>query len=191
MSLLDALKTLASPTHYLVIDPVHRLISFQVRENYKLLMSDRRRESSISPQIEGRSNNGVTENEDRDPIPVPSDSAHISALSSPPASGSAHRYGPVKPGERLWPIAETMGATMQVSTDRMMVALIYMNQNAFYFNNMNCLKIGAYLEPPTTNVLAKIRDADARVEVRRQYRAWAEQTKDNAHANQCFKEKRE
>jgi type IV pili sensor histidine kinase/response regulator len=190
MSLLDALKTLAGPTHYLVIDPVHRLISFQVRHNYKLLLAGRGLESSALPRTEASNNPRVAEEHRRDHTPMPSDSAGINVQSTPPALGSIERYGPVKPKEQLWPIAEAMSANSQISTERVVIALLYMNPNAFCCNNINCLKVGAYLEPPPMDVLAEISDADARAEVRRQYRAWVERTKDNAQADQHPEEKR-
>ncbi len=37
MRLDEALKTLAGPAHYLVVDPVHRLVSFDLREEYQAL----------------------------------------------------------------------------------------------------------------------------------------------------------
>lgn len=37
MRLDEALKTLAGPAHILVIDPVHRLVSFELRQRYASL----------------------------------------------------------------------------------------------------------------------------------------------------------
>ena len=38
MRLDEALKTLAGPAHYLVVDPVHRLVSFEPREDHQALV---------------------------------------------------------------------------------------------------------------------------------------------------------
>ncbi len=181
MTLVDALKTLAGPTHHLVIDPVHRLASFQVRGNYRLLMAGMGSETHpLQPMGASRDANKKTPERSESHTASIEKSAHVSVQSTPPASDSAERYGPVQPKEELWPIAQALRTHSQISTERLMIALLHTNPRAFCFNNINCLKVGAYLEPPHRDVLAGISDADARAEVSRQYRAWVNRVRDNA-----------
>lgn len=53
MRLDEALKTLAGPAHTLVIDPLHRLVSFELKASYRALVADQRRAiRSSQSQIE-------------------------------------------------------------------------------------------------------------------------------------------
>ncbi|MGH8625454.1 MAG: hypothetical protein ACREYC_09320, partial [Gammaproteobacteria bacterium] len=58
MRLDEALKTLAGPAHYLAVDPVHRLVSFELREEYQALVgggASARLAPSTGDLIESRS----------------------------------------------------------------------------------------------------------------------------------------
>jgi FimV-like protein len=171
MTFVEALKTLAGLTHHLVIDPVHRLASFQVRETYRALIT----EPTYRPA--------------KVALPAPKAIASPentncnvcdSTLASTHSKAKVGRYGPIQPKEELWSIAQALRAHSQFSTERLMMALLRTNPEAFCFNNINCLKVGAYLEPPHRNVLAGISDADARAEARRQYQVWIKRARDNA-----------
>ncbi len=184
MPLIDALKVLAGPTHHLVIDPVHRLASFQVRGNYKLLLAGPGPETHpLQPMGASRDASKKIPERSESHTASLEESARVSVQSPPPASDSTGRYGPVQPEEELWPIAQALRTHSQISTERLMIALLHTNPKAFCFNNINCLKVGAYLEPPHRDVLAGISEKDARAEVSRQYRAWIKRTRDNAEAD--------
>ena len=50
MTLDDALRTLAGPIYRLVVDPLHRLVSFELKESYQALLNDYGRETQYSSE---------------------------------------------------------------------------------------------------------------------------------------------
>lgn len=93
------------------------------------------------------------------------------AAAAGPTAPAAGSYGPVRPGETLWPIAQRLKPA-GVSTEQMMMALLRANPAAFVGNNVNRLQAGAQLRVPD---LAEIRaqgSTQARTAFRAQTEAW-------------------
>ena len=92
-------------------------------------------------------------------------------LASPVArSSTAHSYGPVRQGETLSEIAESLlvdGVTM----NQMMIALYDANRDAFA-GNINVLREGATLRVPDQNVAYRRAPVAATAEVIRHAHAW-------------------
>ncbi len=87
-------------------------------------------------------------------------------------TGSGAVYGPVKPGETLYMIAQ-QNKPDSVSVDQMLVSLYRQNKDAFINNNMNFLKKGQVLKLPTAEEAAAIASAQATREVRVQTANWS------------------
>jgi FimV-like protein len=78
-------------------------------------------------------------------------------------------YGPVKPGETLWPIAQQL-RPRGVTTQQMAIALLRANPQAFIDNNVNRLRAGATLSIPPLDVIQQLDAAAARAEFAAQTR---------------------
>ncbi|MFT5447224.1 MAG: pilus assembly protein FimV [Gammaproteobacteria bacterium] len=123
------------------------------------------------------------------PVPKPAPAAVVkpaapsySASSAPtmapaistgtPSGFSGDSYGPVRDGETLWSIADSVrpGGT---SIQSMMLALLRANPQGFSIDNVNALKTGAVLRIPAAS---EVRDdrAQALAEVSRQHGLWDE-----------------
>ncbi|CAK0769727.1 pilus assembly protein FimV [Gammaproteobacteria bacterium] len=63
------------------------------------------------------------------------------------------QYGPVKPNETLWHIAQTLRPSPAVSSQRIMAALLRANPTAFRGGNPNALMSGVTLRTPSADQL--------------------------------------
>ncbi len=160
MPLLDAIKTLAGPTHHLVFDPVHRLASFQLRAQYRSLLAD---ELTFLGQQRSLSRASQTPQ-----------SIEPQTTDSKP---NPRQYGPVRVADKLWPIALGMRDDERISEECMVLSVFQSNPDAFCHDNMNCLKVDAVLQPPGPDMLARICHDNARKEIKRQYRDWRKRGK--------------
>ncbi|RMD79532.1 MAG: hypothetical protein D6809_03360, partial [Gammaproteobacteria bacterium] len=88
------------------------------------------------------------------------------ARTAPPGS-----YGPTTRHDTLWRIAQRMRPP-GVSVQRMAIALLRANPEAFYGDNINRLKAGYVLRRPDQALLASISEAEALREVAAQNEAW-------------------
>ena len=100
--------------------------------------------------------------------------------SLPPASSSA-TYGPVRTSDTLWSIAARFQPDKSISVQRMMLALLEANPEAFAIRNVNALNAGAILRIPARDELGPGDRAAAIAEVRRQHSAW-KQYRENRRA---------
>ena len=97
------------------------------------------------------------------------------SVSEPAPSGAA--YGPVRKSETLWSIASRSRPDTSVSIQRMMLAILEANPEAFAFRNVNALRAGATLRIPGRDEIGPD-DLDAAIaEVKRQHAAWLEHRK--------------
>jgi len=99
-----------------------------------------------------------------------------SAAPAPRAADNGDTYGPVRPAETLWEIAQRYqapGATM----NQTMVAIYSANPAAFG-GNMNVLRVGATLRIPSRNEFLALDVASATAEVRRQSASWRNQVEE-------------
>jgi pilus assembly protein FimV len=73
------------------------------------------------------------------------------------------RYGPVQPGETLWPIAQRLKPG-GITTRQMAIALLRANPQAFVDNDINRLRAGSTLTIPARSFIEEIDPAAARAE---------------------------
>ena len=97
------------------------------------------------------------------------------SVSEPAPSGAA--YGPVRKSETLWSIASRLRPDTSVSTQRMMLAILEANPEAFAFRNVNALRAGATLRIPSRDEIGPDDLPAAIAEVKRQHAAWLEHRK--------------
>ena len=102
---------------------------------------------------------------------TPGTGASASTPASPPASSGAE-YGPVRASETLWSIATRLRPDTSVSVQRMMLAILETNPEAFVIPNVNALSAGAILRIPTREEIGPDDVKTALAEVRRQHSAW-------------------
>jgi pilus assembly protein FimV len=99
------------------------------------------------------------------------------ALEAPEAAAPAPEpekqltYGPIKRGETLRKIAESVKPS-DYSLEQMLVGLLRSNKSAFMGNNMNRMKTGPILRVPESSELSTIEPKQAVKEVRVQARDW-------------------
>ena len=111
----------------------------------------RRAESAALPETE--------------PAPAPS-------VSTPTSSGA--EYGPVRNTETLWSIASRLRPDRSLSPQRMMLAILEANPEAFAIRNVNALRAGATLRIPSGDEIGPDELDAAIAEVERQHAAWRE-----------------
>ena len=96
-----------------------------------------------------------------------------SQVASPPAPGGVG-YGPVRASDTLWSIAARVRSDDSVSVQRMMLALLEANPEAFAIRNVNALKAGVILRIPGRDELGPDDGTAAITELKRQHAAWAQ-----------------
>ena len=89
-------------------------------------------------------------------------------------AAAADTYGPVTvtATNTLWSLAERFRPDETMSVQRMMLALLEANPDAFTIQNVNALKMGAVLRIPTREEIDPDAKAEALAEVRTQHAAW-------------------
>jgi pilus assembly protein FimV len=97
-------------------------------------------------------------------------SSSVSSSSST-SSFNGDTYGPVKSGDTLNQIAQTVKSD-SVSLEQMLVALYRENKSAFIGNNMNQLKSGQILRVPPADQVERISRPDAKREISAQVNDW-------------------
>lgn len=120
--------------------------------------------------------------------------AHAAPASTPTPSprsdfdwAKARSYGPVKPGDTLWKIADRVRADKSISVEQVMVALLKSNHADFAQSNVNNLKVGRILALPTrAQVESTSREAAAK-EFHAQYDVWQEYKLRAAAARRAIK----
>ncbi len=191
MRLDEALKTLAGPAHYLAVDPVHRLVSFELREEYQVLVGagipERPVPSSTADLIESYAAEPTA------PLPAtaPELAAPAGAFGSITATKGSHgtkRLGPIEQGAELWPIAADLSETLDASAEQVMVGLFEANPESFCYQNLNCLKVGAYLDLPTANGVAATTSSEARRILQSHLTAWRQRSRSDGVADATRKE---
>lgn len=108
-------------------------------------------------------------------MPTPARGAVIAASIPPPAPPTAKapsQYGPVKAGESLSKIANSLGKANAYSVDQTMLALLRANPDAFLNDNINLLRQGAVLRVPGSDDRISITADEAQLVVREQMQQW-------------------
>ncbi len=85
---------------------------------------------------------------------------------------NASAYGPTRPNDTLWKVAERTSRHRDVSVEQMMIALYQANPRAFYKDNVNALMAGKTLKIPEKEVIIKLSRKQALAEFNRQTAVW-------------------
>ena len=104
-------------------------------------------------------------------LPLPS----VVPATAPAANASRPtpaQYGPIKRGETLSKIVDTVGLRGGFSLDQSMLALLRANPDAFLGDDVNRLRSGAVLRVPGRDDVAKIDADEAAQVVRQQMQQW-------------------
>ncbi len=167
MRLDEALQTLAGPAHTLVIDPVHRLVSFELRQRYAILAPVATPRAPL----------------DADKARAPAARAAELRASRPllPQTAGRRRIGPIREHAQLRPIAADLREAFRATTEQLMVGLYETNPGSFCHRNLHCLKLGTYLQVPQETRVAAIRPLDAHRTVQRHLEAWRHRSRRDAH----------
>ena len=158
MRLDEALKTLAGPAQTLVIDPVHRLVSFELQERY----------ASLAPVATP----GAPVDARKARAPAARAAVLHASLPLLPQTAAGRRIGPIRQDVQLWTIAADLRRAFRATTEQLVVGLYEANPGSFCHRNLHCLKVAAYLEVPQATRVAAIRPPDAHRMVQRHLEAW-------------------
>ena len=104
--------------------------------------------------------------------PRPGDEPALAAVLVGAGAAAAGTYGPVTATDTLWSLAERFRSDETVSVQRMMLALLEANSEAFSVQNVSALNVGAVLRIPTRAEIGPDAKSEALVTVRRQYATW-------------------
>lgn len=103
------------------------------------------------------------ENEQSEPFDRSRDKPDISGTRS---------YGPTNKNDTLSNIAEKIGRQIDISIEKMIIALYEENPSAFYQGNMNALMTGKILKIPEREIILKYSQKQALAEFNRQKKSW-------------------
>jgi len=84
----------------------------------------------------------------------------------------ANQYGPVKPADTLWVIANNLRPDNSVSVEQMMMAILHENRHAFMHENVNFLRQGTILKVPDKATITKLSVVGARRAFLQQNKEW-------------------
>ena len=93
---------------------------------------------------------------------------------APRAAIAIEFYGPVQAADTLWSLAARFRPDHSVSVQRMMLALLKANPEAFEIGNVNALRAGATLRIPTREEIGPDDETAALAAVQRQHQVWAQ-----------------
>ncbi|MFZ5533389.1 MAG: FimV/HubP family polar landmark protein [Pseudomonadota bacterium] len=173
ISLRRALETLGGEAFWLVEDPVHRLVAFEVADDYRAFLQ------RPPASVQGATIEGVSVVPLVEPVEPP-----IETLAAPPeradppptAPGSPASYGPIGRGDSLGSITQVLVPDAAYTLGQRMLAVFEHNPQAFGLlagaPNMNLLRVGAVLTAPDAARIGHVGREEARLEADRQYQAW-------------------
>ncbi|HEB77923.1 MAG TPA: hypothetical protein ENI90_05300, partial [Methylothermaceae bacterium] len=81
-------------------------------------------------------------------------------------------YGPVRPNESLWNIAQKLKPEPSITTEQMVMAIYRENPEAFLHGNVNSLQAGGTLKVPDRNTVMALSPRQARRQFQQHYRDW-------------------
>ncbi len=105
-------------------------------------------------------------------VPPKPAAAPAPVMAPPPDLAGVDRYGPVVANESLWSIAARVRPDEGISIQRMMLAMLEANRDAFFLDNINALKKGAVLRVPGRDEIGPDEKTLAMAEVRRYQAVW-------------------
>ena len=173
VSLRRALETLGGEAFWLIEDPVHRLVAFDVADDYRALLQ--------APPVAIHQTAAPAAGA---PTVLPlAERAEppIEALASPAdpvggAQAAPATYGPTTRGETLGSITQMLVPDQSHILAQRMLAVLERNPQAFGklggAPNMNLIHAGAVLAAPDADAIGRVGPDEARREVARQHQAW-------------------
>ncbi|WP_299314968.1 FimV/HubP family polar landmark protein [uncultured Halomonas sp.] len=165
MPLDQALTTLAGEPWQLSVDPVHRLVSFELREAFR-----DRYVPGAQPPVTMHDGWSPSPDRPQEP-PAPSESVWVT-----PSPVISREYGPVQPDETLHRIASHLWPGDPVAIRKGLVALLDANPHAFLRvqgqPNMNLLRTGVRLQVPNEAAVNALNLAQAETLIQSQQRDW-------------------
>lgn len=162
MSLNTALSTLGAPAYRLVIDLVHRLVSYELVEKYRPMIG-----STVRPELKETSLRHRKKRVEAYRVPV-----SMNNKIGGKKTNQEKVYGPTKAGESLWPIAMRMRPNSTVTVPQVLLAIKDANPEAFGNDNIDHLRIGQTLTAPTLEQIQSRAEEDAYNEIVRQANEW-------------------
>ncbi|MCG5526505.1 hypothetical protein LRB11_16500 [Ectothiorhodospira haloalkaliphila] len=157
----QALATLAGEAWQVSLDPVHRLVSFELRPDYQTRYVER---YGDTPPVALRE------------PPERSEPRDAPRWVDAPATELAGDYGPVRSQQTLLDIATELWPGHRTRTRQGLVALWQANPEAFLRlggePNMNLLREGVWLRIPDSASVDSIPPADAEAIIRAQFDRW-------------------
>lgn len=100
--------------------------------------------------------------------PPPAPPPASKPMAAPPAAPANDQYGPVKEGQTLWSLAESLRQDTSITVNQMMLAMQRANPGAFIDDNVNRLKSGAVLRIPAREESIAILPEEAAALIRQQ-----------------------
>lgn len=88
------------------------------------------------------------------------------------ATANAGSYGPIRPTDTLWSLANKYRPSSRVSVYQTMVAIYEKNPRSFADGNINHILVGSRILLPTTAEASVITDAEARAKFRSDNASW-------------------
>ena len=173
VSLRRALETLGGEAFWLIEDPVHRLVAFDVADDYRALLQ--------APPVAIHQTAAPAAGA---PTVLPlAERAEppIEALASPAdpvggAQAAPATYGPTTRGDTLGSITQMLVPDQSHILAQRMLAVFERNPQAFGklggAPNMNLIHAGAVLAAPDADAIGRVGPDEARREVARQHQAW-------------------
>ena len=90
----------------------------------------------------------------------------------PAVSAMSTRDWPVKAGDTLWSIANSVRPDASITSEQMMLAILQANPEAFINGNINNIKLGSTLRIPDSNEARALDNQEAAHQVKAQYAQW-------------------
>jgi type IV pili sensor histidine kinase/response regulator len=151
-----ALELLAGPAHYVVFDPVHRLVSFELREAYSSFSH-----GATLPSFQ---------------IVAPTIQAPRAMKASPepaiPKRAQGRYIGPIEEATSLQQVVDEILDDYDTTPEQLMLALFAANPGSFCFRNVNCLRRGTTLTVPPDDDIARQSQRAAKRILHQHYVAW-------------------
>ncbi len=173
MPLRRALETLGGEAFWLIEDPVHRLVAFDVADDYRPLLRGApvAIHQTVAPAAGAPTILPLAERAEPPIEMLVSPVNRIDGARSAPAS-----YGPTTRGETLGSITQILVPDQSHILAQRMLAIIGHNPQAFGkldgAPNMNLIHVDAVLTAPDADEIGRVSPDEARREVARHHQAW-------------------
>lgn len=89
------------------------------------------------------------------------------------SAASESVYGPIRPVDTLWSIAQQVRTDSSIAPQQVMLALLRANPDAFLHGNINGLIVGKELQVPSESEALKLNPEEAMEQIQQQNKAWA------------------